>query len=49
MKYEPINEWMSHEFHIFLKIHVLNVFSMHDINVWYVQIMNERILHYFHS
>ncbi len=27
---------------------VSNVFSMHDINVWNVQIMNEQILHDFH-
>jgi hypothetical protein len=27
---------------------VLNVFSMHNINVWNVWITNEWILHYFH-
>jgi hypothetical protein len=29
--YELMNEWMSHKFHIFLKLHVSNVFSMHNI------------------
>jgi hypothetical protein len=41
MKYEPMNEQMSFEFHIFFYIHVSNVVSMHDINVRNIQIMNE--------
>jgi hypothetical protein len=28
--------------------YVSNVFPMHDINVWKLQIMNEQILHDFH-
>jgi hypothetical protein len=48
MKYELMNKQMSHKFHIFLYICVINVFSMHDIIVWNVQIMNDRILHDFH-
>jgi hypothetical protein len=48
MKYKLLNEWMSHEFGIFFKIYVLNVFSIHDISVWNVRIMNEWILHDFH-
>jgi hypothetical protein len=48
MKYEPMNERLSHKFCIFLEIHVSNVFSIIDINVWNVWIMNEQILHDFH-
>jgi hypothetical protein len=48
MKYEPMNEQMLHEFNIFLWIFVSNVFSMHDINVWNIQITNEQIFHDFH-
>jgi hypothetical protein len=48
MKYKPMNEQMSHKFCIFLWIYVLNVFSMYNISLWNVQIMNERILHNFH-
>jgi len=33
MKYELMNEQMSHEFCILKKIHVLNMFSMHNINI----------------
>jgi hypothetical protein len=45
MKYEPMNEWMSHKFHIFEETFVSNVFSISAWNVW---IMNEQILHNFH-
>jgi hypothetical protein len=48
MKYEPMNEQMSHEFHIFLWICVSNVFSMDNINAWNLWIMNEQILYDFH-
>jgi hypothetical protein len=46
MKYERMNEQMSHELHIL--IYMSNVFWMHDISVWNVQIMNELMLHDFH-
>jgi hypothetical protein len=39
---------MLHEFCILLKIYVLIMFSIHDISVWNVRIMNEQILHDFH-
>jgi hypothetical protein len=34
MTYEPMNEWMWHEFCIFLQICVSNVFEMHHISAW---------------
>jgi hypothetical protein len=35
MKDELMNEWMSHEFRIFLKSRVWNVFSMHKMyEIW---------------
>jgi len=48
MKYEPMNEWMSHKFDIFQQIYLSNVFSMHDISAWNIQITVEQILHDFH-
>jgi len=47
MKYKPMNEQMSCKFHIFLQICMSNVFSIHNINVWNIQIMNEQILQNF--
>jgi hypothetical protein len=37
-----------HKIYIFLRIHMSNVFSMRNINVWNVWIMNEYILYNFH-
>jgi hypothetical protein len=34
MTYEAMNEWMSHEFYIFLQICVSNVFEMYHISAW---------------
>jgi hypothetical protein len=48
MKCELMNERILHEFHIFLWICASNVFSMHNINAWNVQYMNEWYLHNFH-
>jgi hypothetical protein len=46
MKYEPMNEWMN-ECHVnFASFYkpTLNVFSMHNINVWKIMTLGD-----FHS
>jgi hypothetical protein len=47
MKYKSMNERMSHDFASSNKF-VSNLFSMHNINVWNVQTMNEIVLHNLH-
>jgi hypothetical protein len=45
------NQWMNKchtNFSYFNKIHVSNVFSIHDFNTWNAQIMIEQILHNLH-
>jgi len=46
-----MNLWMNEchmDFASFNKSHVSNMFSMHDINAWNIQIMNNFLLHDFH-